>query len=198
MNSIKLKKEAIKKIDLRRPLQETPKQAIWARLVLSNVAVLQEEVVANLPGGVVKQSVESLFEPIEEVVLVLSDSNPDNKEQVNQVLKDYLNDDLARLLDNYSIELVQQINDQVVKNMVKLFVVPTVETLRAMSDDNPANEAQLKEVWVENFVKDKESQAAFFNGVIVPFVEKVGKNSKFGRFASMALDFISLIVFGRT
>lgn len=198
MNSIKLKKEAIKKIDLRRPLQETPKQAIWARLVLSNVAVLQEEVVANLPGGVVKQSVESLFEPIEEVVLVLSDSNPDNKEQVNQVLKDYLNDDLARLLDNYSIELVQQINDQVVKNMVKLFVVPTVETLRAMSDDNPANEAQLKKVWVENFVKDKESQAAFFNGVIVPFVEKVGKNSKFGRFASMALDFISLIVFGRT
>jgi hypothetical protein len=192
------KNKILKRIQNLKAMEELPPQSIWARLILANIDVLKEEIVLTLPQGVVKASIESLFHPIEEVVNVLSDSNDDNETQVNEVLKDYLNNDLALLLDNYSVELIGTIKDPIVKDMVGLFVVPTVETLRAMSDDNKDNEAQLKEVWVDGFVKDKESQAAFFNGVIVPFVEKVGQDSKFGRFASMALDFISLIVFGRT
>jgi len=192
------KNKILKRIQNLKAIEELPTQSIWARLILANIDVLKEEIVLTLPQGVVKASIESLFHPIEEVVNVLSDSNDDNETQVNEVLKDYLNNDLALLLDNYSVELIGTIKDPIVKDMVSLFVVPTVETLRAMSDDNKDNEEQLKEVWVDGFVKDKESQAAFFNGVIVPFVEKIGKDSKFGRFASMALDFISLIVFGRT
>jgi hypothetical protein len=192
------KNKILKRIQNLKAMEELPPQSIWARLILANIDVLKEEIVLTLPQGVVKASIESLFHPIEEVVNVLSDSNDDNETQVNEVLKDYLNNDLALLLDNYSVELIGTIKDPIVKDMVSLFVVPTVETLRAMSDDNKDNEEQLKEVWVDGFVKDKESQAAFFNGVIVPFVEKIGKDSKFGRFASMALDFISLIVFGRT
>lgn len=192
------KNKILKRIQNLKAMEELPPQSIWARLILANIDVLKEEIVLTLPQGVVKASIESLFHPIEEVVNVLSDSNDDNETQVNEVLKDYLNNDLALLLDNYSVELIGTIKDPIVKDMVSLFVVPTVETLRAMSDDNKDNEEQLKEVWVDGFVKDKESQAAFFNGVIVPFVEKIGKHSKFGRFASMALDFISLIVFGRT
>jgi hypothetical protein len=192
------KNKILKRIQNLKAMEELPPQSIWARLILANIDVLKEEIVLTLPQGVVKASIESLFHPIEEVVNVLSDSNDDNETQVNEVLKDYLNNDLALLLDNYSVELIGTIKDPIVKDMVSLFVVPTVETLRAMSDDNKDNQEQLKEVWVDGFVKDKESQAAFFNGVIVPFVEKIGKDSKFGRFASMALDFISLIVFGRT
>ena len=192
------KNKILKRIQNLKTMEELPPQSIWARLILANIEVLKEEIVLTLPQGVVKASIESLFHPIEEVVNVLSDSNDDNETQVNEVLKDYLNNDLALLLDNYSVELIGTIKDPIVKDMVSLFVVPTVETLRAMSDENKNNEEQLKEVWVDGFVKDKESQAAFFNGVIVPFVEKIGKDSKFGRFASMALDFISLIVFGRT
>ena len=187
-----------KRIQNLKAMEELPPHSIWARLILANIDVLKEEIVLTLPQGVVKASIESLFHPIEEVVNVLSDSNDDNETQVNEVLKDYLNNDLSLLLDNYSVELIGTIKDPIVKHMVSLFVVPTIETLRAMSDDNKNNDEQLKEVWVDGFVKDKESQAAFFNGVIVPFVEKVGQDSKFGRFASMALDFISLIVFGRT
>lgn len=201
MNAIALKKSELLKtfdpVSIPKPESTYQERRIfWVQFILTNLDMIREEIESNIDTQVLKDTVGSLFFPIEEIVLALSDANPDNKGQIDLILKEYVNSKVSALLDTYSIELTNKIQDKTVRELASIFVTPTVSTLRALSDDNQNNEAQLKEIWLDNLVKDRESQERVFNSIIIPFVDKLAEKSKFGRLAKQAINIISLIIFG--
>lgn len=135
----------------------------WAKMLIGLITVLRN----SLGQYIANENLRNLYfltlKPSENIINALSDENPDNKEQINEIFQKHLNTAVIP----YGQEQFKALSDKI-KDPGLMQLVATAGTIpfavgQIYTDENPENEQQLKaflEVWVENPENQKNILAA--------------------------------------
>ena len=116
-----------------------------------------------------------LLAPIRQMINALNDQDPQNAEQVEALWKKFANTDLADYSQSTLSNLIGTIKDPNLRPALSTLVVPTVNMLRIVTDDDPNNEAQIKTQW-QAFVKDPSTHKVVLDHMLAPTLYGLIKN----------------------
>lgn len=162
------------------------------KLVLGFIAAIDVYLVDRVKSPVAKRSIRSLLNPLKSITNALSDDNPKNDEQVEAIVKLYINQEVPVFASGEIAAALDKIQDENVKAVLNTVAEPVLEMVRLISDDNPNNGAQLKEL-VDTFVKSKNTQDIAVIHILLPLVEEKVPD---GPFKDVLLTIIKDVLLG--
>lgn len=141
-----------------------------ARLVLGLIAAIDVYLVERIKSELAKRGIRSLLTPLKQITTALGDDNPRNEEQVEGILKKYLNQDVPVFATGEISAALKKVGDDDTRIVLQTVSEPVVEMLRLVSDDDPNNGEQLKEL-VKQFVQSEATQRVFILHALIPLIE---------------------------
>lgn len=134
----------------------------------------------NVPG--IESDIDLLLSPIKGTVKVLSDNDPNDKEQTEQVWLDFVrSNEFNASYKNRIMQAISLIEDETVRNFVQRIALPCLETISALYDANPNNVEQIRDTWIA-FATNKEN----INSIVSFFV----KDEEMANHISVIIDSI--------
>ena len=121
------------------------------------INILDATAVKHIPVKEIRDGVRLLLEPLKETVRVLSDKDPENAEQLEQLWLGFLrSDEFNATSEKRILQAVTFIEDAQARDFVLRIVSPCLATIRALYDNNPDNLTQIRTIWIE-FLTEKEN-----------------------------------------
>jgi hypothetical protein len=162
------------------------------KLVLGFIAGIDVYLVDRIKSAFAKRSIRNLLNPLKSITTVLTDGNPRDEEQVDEIVRTYLNQEVPVFATGEINAALERVQNPDVKAVLGTLATPVVDMIRLLSDDNPDNEAQLKEM-LRDFVGDKDTQKIAVVHILLPLV-----NAKVpdGPFKDMLIQIINDILLG--
>jgi len=129
-------------------LREVKVEALGSTLetILKAVIELVRLWISRIKDDYARESLNSLADVFKEVIGALADADPNDKEQIQAIISKFLTD--SDFVDNTKDELMQEIdklNDERLKVVLASLLPVAFDIIKALFDDQPANEEQIKE-----------------------------------------------------
>lgn len=111
--------------------------------------------IKKIPYEDIQNDIQALLEPIKKTIKVLSDLDPNNKEQIQKVWLDFVQSaEFNNSVESRIMQAISLIEDANAKAFVSKIVKPCLATITALYDQNPNNVEQIAETW-KAFFADK-------------------------------------------
>lgn len=162
------------------------------KLVLGFIAGIDVYLVDRINSDFAKRSIRNLLNPLKAITNALTDGNPKDEEQVNQIVRTYLNQEVPVFATGEITAALEKVQNPDVKAVLGTLANPIVDMIRLLSDDNPDNEAQLKQM-LGDFVGDKDTQKIAILHILLPLVNAKVKD---GPLKEMLISIINDILLG--
>lgn len=141
-----------------------------AQLALAAIGALESVFVPQIKNDVVRAAIVTNLLPIKNTAFALSDEEPRDEEQVLVIWKTHLNTALPDFAEDQITAAVAKIEDPNIRAVLSTLGHPVTDLLRVVSDDNPNNTAQVREMFKE-FVTNPGVQSVLLENVIIPLIE---------------------------
>lgn len=123
--------------------------------LLSNLTFLEDYIVSTIELDYAKLGAQSVIGKLKETVSILTDDNPENKEQLKLIWGHLLADaSIAEAVRGALLDAASKIKNAALAEGLAVAVEPIVQTLVAVSDEDLNNDGQLETIWNE-FVKSE-------------------------------------------
>lgn len=147
----------------------------WAgKIIVRALEIYAPRVVSLIPSPALQAGTAALFTRVNQIILALSDADPENGDQVQAVIGQFVSEDAIPLADGVIDERIARIENERVRHGLTLLADPVVDTMRLLADDNPDNAAQAEEV-LDRFILNPVAQEFVVTDLTVPILEKVIK-----------------------
>ena len=114
------------------------------------INILEKNLVDRIQIEDIKNDIKIRLLPIRNMVKVLSDKDPNNAEQVKQVWLDFLkSEEFSDSIENRILQAIGLIDDDKTRTFISHLVVPVLQTVKALTDDNPNNVEQIRQAWTD-------------------------------------------------
>ena len=162
------------------------------KLVLGFIAGIDAYLVDRINSAFAKRAIRNLLNPLKAITNALSDGNPKDDQQVNEIVKTYLNQEVPVFATGEIAAALEKVQNPDVKAVLGTLAHPVVDMIRLLSDENPDNEVQLKQM-LADFVGDKDTQKIAILHILLPLV-----NAKVpdGAFKDMLISIINDVLLG--
>lgn len=144
-------------------------------LLLSFLNGIDKFLIKRIPVEDVRIGLTMLLSPIRSMINALNDDEPKNDEQVRELWRKFSNTDLADYSETTLQKLIATIKNEHIRPALSTIVVPTVNMLRIVTDENPDNEAQLEMLWM-SFLRNPETHDVVLEHLLEPMLSSVIKN----------------------
>jgi hypothetical protein len=144
-------------------------------LLLSFLNGIDKFLIKRIPVEDVRIGLTMLLSPIRSMINALNDDEPKNDEQVRELWRKFSNTDLADYSETTLHKLIATIKNEHIRPALSTIVVPTVNMLRIVTDEDPDNEAQLETLWM-SFLRNPETHDVVLDHLLEPMLSSVIKN----------------------
>lgn len=141
-----------------------------ARLILFALGFAERRFLEGMDDAEIKEAVRLALDPIRDTVTVLSDDNPRNDEQVADVWKHFVANDVYAYGNENIPQLLSKIKDENFRDTLIYISVPIMKMLQMAFDDNPNNETQIKQLWTD-FIQQPETYEVIVKSLLIPALE---------------------------
>jgi len=143
----------------------------WAGSLISGLlAIYAPRLLDAIQSVAIKSALTSILGRAREAIKAVSDSNPQNVEQLEAILKDFIGQDIVPLADGVITEKIALIGNERVRRGLSILSVPVIDSLRLLTDENPNNAQQAEEVF-DGFVLDPVTQEFIIIDLLTPVLE---------------------------
>lgn len=147
----------------------------WAgKIIVRALEIYAPRVVSLIPSPALQAGVAALFSRVTQIITAISDADPQNAEQVQEVIGRFVSEDAIPLADGVIDERIARIQNERVRHGLTLLADPVVDTMRLLADDNPDNAAQAEDV-LDRFILNPVAQEFIVTDLTVPILEKLIK-----------------------
>lgn len=151
-------------------MEKTVIPKLVSRIVLAAIGVIESLFIARIRQEVIANSLKSLLLPIRNSVVAFADDNPRDNEQLEAIWRQYANGPLPDLADVQIVAALSKLSDPNLRAVLLQLTSPTVQVLRLVTDENPNNEKQIRELF-DAFVRSDESQRVLLEHLLIPLLE---------------------------
>ena len=124
-------------------------------LLLSNIEFLEGYIVGAIELDYAKLAVQNVLGKLKETVTILTDENPENRDQLKVIWGHLLADaQIAESVRGALLDAASKINNEALKEGLAVLVEPVVQTIVAVSDTEANNDSQLETVWT-SFIRSE-------------------------------------------
>lgn len=140
---------------------------ISSALLNIGMSIIENTLVKQIPIEDIQRDVTLILKPVKDMIRVLSDKDPNNKEQVEQVWLEFVRStEFNQAYKNRIMQAIALIEDIKIRDFVSRIATPCLETIEALYDNNPNNVEQIKNAWI-NFATEKDN----INSILAFFIE---------------------------
>lgn len=121
------------------------------------ITLIDVMLIKKIPSLTIQNDIHALLAPIKKTIMVLSDLEANNDEQLKQVWLEFVqSSEFNNSFQSRIAQAVSLIEDEKAKAFISKIVKPCIETITALYDQNPDNVQQIAETW-KNFAADKSN-----------------------------------------
>lgn len=128
---------------------------VVATLAQLTTGFLQRQVEKKVDHPLANKGISLIFPLANQVIVVLSDKNPDNSGQVRDEVLDWVNEPLANFLEEVFADLIAKQESPDAKALLTFLGDTFVKVLRIYSDDDQENKEQIAALWEDTISKEK-------------------------------------------
>lgn len=129
----------------------------WFPTYLINTAIgLAESFLINWKYDYGRRTVLNITNHLKMMIGALGDANPDDKEQIDAILQNFMQK--SGFIENTETEVLIQITKldlQPLRDSLTVLTPAVLDTIKALTDDIPANDEQIEEIWIEFLEEEK-------------------------------------------
>lgn len=144
-------------------------------MVFMAIGLIESIFISRINKPLLKRAIQLPLTRIRETVAALSDGNPKNDAQVEEIWDKFAGTDLPDFAEDELAIAIEKVQDEKVKLVLAAFAPYTVNILRAVTDDNTANKEQITAIG-KALLADKVARNAAIESLIIPWVEENVKN----------------------
>lgn len=148
---------------------------ILASALLFALNLVENRFIDKIPVPDVRMGAKLLLSPIRNMIKAASDDIPENADQIRAIWRRFINTDFADFGAVQLDKLVAGIKNARLKAILSILVSPSIELTRAMTDENPANDEQAKEI-LDNFLRNPDTHEVVLQDLLRPILEKTIKD----------------------
>jgi hypothetical protein len=148
---------------------------VVASIIKIMLNYIESKFVAKIPSLDVRQGIILLLDPIRKMLDALSDEEPRNKEQVTAIWRNFVNTDFADYSNVQLEKLVSGIEQDQLRAILAVIVTPAIELMRAVTDDEPANDEQAKAI-LDKFLANPDVHEVVLHDLLKPILLKAIKD----------------------
>jgi uncharacterized protein YegL len=130
-------------------------------ILLAALGVLEGLFLPKIKDLTIQNALRANLAPFRPMVVVLTDENPLDGDQLKAVLQEHLNQTVPAWMEGERVRLIEKIQDANIKNVVSALALPGIELIKLVSDSNPDNETQAKEYLAAYFQREDVQDIAF-------------------------------------
>lgn len=156
-------------------------------LIARALDIYAPRLVSYIPSPALQALVLSLLMGAKNLVKAISDSDPDNRGQVNGIVRQFFNVDAIPLAAGVIREKIESIPVPRLQRGLSLLSVPVLGAAELLTDEDPDNERQAEEV-LDTFILNPEVQEYIVTDLTVPVLENVIKDPLILSFVLEALE----------
>lgn len=156
-----------------KPIKDTMRSIMLLMLKVFRTQILKR--IDNVENDDLYKGIEISFIPMEQIVVALNDDNPDNKEQVKDIMLAWINGPVSDLLEEIFSDLVSKSKNEHVKALFTEILGLGVSTLKIYTDDDNKNNEQLDKLF-DAFLESAEAKELVVKHILHPLLSKVIKD----------------------
>ena len=156
-------------------------------LIARALDIYAPRVVSYIPSPALQALVMALLMGAKNLVRAISDGDPDNKGQVNGIVRRFFSVDAIPLAAGVIREKIQAIAVPRLQRGLSLLSVPVLGAAELLTDEDPDNARQAEEV-LDTFILNPEVQEYIVTDLTVPVLENVIKDPLILSFVLEALE----------
>lgn len=127
--------------------------AFWLNLAIG----IGEGAITVIESKELQESIQLFIQPLRDTVTKLSDADPDNKAQMEQIWLDFVRSDaFSNMAEARVYELVSHIENEKAKDFTYKTVALALQVIKSLYDVDPNNVAQIREV-LTGFLTEKDN-----------------------------------------
>lgn len=147
----------------------------WANLIKGALGIIKSAISGAIKDPVGKELWLLSLQPTDKIVDALSDKDPNDKEQIRQIIQNYANSEVIPFGEGKFTQLVERIQDAQIRALVSTAGTIPFAVGKIYTDQNPGNEEQLK-AFLEQWVEDGNNQAEVARAIGF-YIEVLFKNN---------------------
>ena len=121
---------------------------LFGGLATVNLDYLAQTVVPQIGNEYAQQAVLAVLDKLKESALVLTDDDPQNKEQMKRIWGTFTSDPrVAEVVETSLVTAISKIKDESIKEGLTLITPEIVKTVQGVTDNVPQDGDQLETIW---------------------------------------------------
>ena len=147
---------------------------ISASVVNLGIKIIEKTLIDKIPVEGIKSDVKLILEPITKMVRVLSDNDPNDKVQIENVWLEFVrSNEFNQTYKARVVQLVNLIEDDLARDFIRSIVGPCLETIQSLYDEDPNNVEQIRNIWI-SFITNDSNIDSMLNFI---FVDEIARDS---------------------
>lgn len=143
-----------------------------AWIIQASLNFVENRFIGRIPNSDVRAGAKLLLDPIRKMVKALSDEEPRNEEQIRDLWRQFINTDFTDYSAAQLDKLVSGIGNEQLKAVLATLIAPAMDLTRAVTDDNPANDEQAKEI-LDKFIENPDAHDVLLSDILAPVLRRV-------------------------
>ncbi|MEM9929332.1 MAG: hypothetical protein AAF840_05910 [Bacteroidota bacterium] len=156
-------------------------------LIARALEIYAPRIVAIIPSPAVQALLMSLLMATRDLVKAISDSNPENRLQVETIIRAFFRVDAIPLATGIVWERINTIGNERVRKGLSLLAAPVLGGVEILTDEDPDNATQAETI-LDDFILNPETQEFVVTELTVPVLERVIKDPLILSFVLEALE----------
>ena len=149
----------------------------WVRFLQGGITTIRSVISFSIKDELAKRLWLLSLEPSDKIVNALADDNPNDRQQVLEIVRRHTNTQIVPLAEEqFEQRVIANIKNHQLKAFVEVLSVVPLGAARIYTDEDPSNEDQIK-TFIEAWLESPENQDKVFQDVLQPWLDSVFKNN---------------------
>ena len=167
---------------------------LFAAIAKLGLNFSENQIEKKIANDLVQRGALLFLQPTRDIVLALNDSDPNNAEQVKELILDWVNADLSEYLEDLADAGIAKVKDEKGKALLNFAVDVITDVLRLITDDEEENDRQIK-LYFEKLIASEAFQVIVVQVLLGAILDKANAKplhrEAVKAAAKIVLDFIS-------
>lgn len=163
------------------------------KAVLLSVLSFFETALLKRVNEDIGKGLELVIIRLRETVNALNDANPENREQILEIIRKFFNEDLSDYAREIIAEEIAKLQDENLRKVLAFALDKAVDVLEIYTDENKDNAAQIAEFW-DVLRKSEETHTIILDNLLQPGMDEVGIGEEL---QELILDIVETVLKGQ-
>lgn len=159
-------------------IMSKPLSSFWQNFILGAIRTIKALVNPLLPTSFAREAFELTLQPTERIVNALSDTDPNDKDQIIEIIRIHTNTALVPFAKVQVDELLSKIQDRRLRSLVEVLSIVPFGAANIYTDDVRPNDDQLR-TFIEAYLEDGNNQEVLLQDVVAPLLRNILKDQPF-------------------